>query len=111
MDKNFGGLIWTNHALDRLRQRGIKQGDAWVTWKNPDQSRYAKSHGTWIYHKNINGQQVEVVAKQNDRPAQAGKKEWLILSVWSKEKWSEKSFNKKKKPSILKSLMKSIFGR
>ena len=31
MDRNFGGVIWTNHALDRLRERGIKQGDAWVT--------------------------------------------------------------------------------
>ena len=28
MEKNFGGVIWTNHALQRLRERNISQGDA-----------------------------------------------------------------------------------
>ncbi|KKQ44128.1 MAG: hypothetical protein US62_C0032G0012 [Candidatus Woesebacteria bacterium GW2011_GWA1_37_8] len=32
MDKNYGGVIWTNHALSRLRERGISQGDAWATF-------------------------------------------------------------------------------
>ena len=27
-DRNYGGVIWTNHALERLNKRGIKQGDA-----------------------------------------------------------------------------------
>lgn len=79
MDRNFGGVIWTNHALQRLQERGIKQGDAWATWRNPQQSRYAQNKGAWIYYRNYGSQRIEVVAKQNE------KKQWLILSVWSKE--------------------------
>ncbi|KKR09982.1 MAG: hypothetical protein UT38_C0017G0001, partial [Microgenomates group bacterium GW2011_GWA2_39_19] len=51
MDQHYGGVIWTNHALQRLRERGIKQGDAWVTWRRPDKSRYATAQGAWIYYK------------------------------------------------------------
>lgn len=85
MDKNYGGVIWTNHAINRLYERGIKQGDAWATWRNPDQSRFATSKGAWIYYKTYGNKRIEVVAKQ--LPAgEAGneKKEWIILSVWSK---------------------------
>lgn len=77
MDNHFGGVIWTNHALARLHERGIKQGDAWATWRNPQASKKGKS-GNFIYYKNWGGTQIEVVAKQNE------KKEWLILSVWSR---------------------------
>lgn len=78
MDNHFGGVIWTNHALERLRQRGVKQGDAWATWRNPEQSRRGTVSGSWVYYRNWNGTQIEVVAKQNE------KREWLILSVWSR---------------------------
>lgn len=78
MDKNFGGAIWTNHALARLRERRIKQGDAWATFRRPDKSRYAAAKGAWVYHKTYGNQKIEVVAKQNER------KEWIILSVWSR---------------------------
>ncbi len=77
MDNHFGGVIWTNHALTRLRERGIKQGDAWATWRNPQASKKGKS-GSWIYYRNWGGTQIEVVAKKNE------KNEWLILSVWSR---------------------------
>jgi len=78
MDRKFGGVIWTNHALDRLRDRGIKQGDAWATWNRPEQSRKGTVAGSWVYYRNWGGTQIEVVAKQNE------KGEWLILSVWSR---------------------------
>lgn len=91
MDKNYGGVIWTNHALARLDERGISQGDAWVTWKRPDQSRYAKSKGAWVFYKTWGNKLIEVVAKENE------KKEWVVLSVWSKpiltkEPKSQRSF-------------------
>lgn len=72
-------MIWTNHAIKRLLERGIKQGDAWATWRNPKQSRYAVSKGAWIYYRTYGDTRIEVVAKQNE------KKEWIILSVWSKK--------------------------
>lgn len=97
MDRNFGGVIWTSHALKRLSERGIGQGDAWVTWKRPDQSRYAKSKGAWVFYRTFGGRQrLEVVAKKNEE----GK--WLILSVWSK------AVSDKSKPK--KSFLKTIFS-
>lgn len=79
MDNHFGGVIWTNHAMDRMRARGIKQGDAWATWRNPEQSRPGSGArlGAWIYYRTWGNQKIEVVAKQNE------KKEWIIISVWS----------------------------
>jgi hypothetical protein len=76
MDNHYGNIIWTNHALQRLKERGIKQGDAWATWNRPEQSRKGAS-GNWVYYRTYGNQKIEVVAKQNE------KKEWIILSVWS----------------------------
>ncbi|MFH1863779.1 MAG: DUF4258 domain-containing protein [bacterium] len=101
MNKNFGGVIWTNHALQKLEERGIKQGDAWATWRNPQQSRRATSKGTWIYYRTYGNERIEVVAKQNE------KKEWIILSVWSRP-----VFQSAQKPeSLLRLLFRRIFGK
>lgn len=106
MDKNFGGVIWTNHALQRLRERGIKQGDAWATFKRPDQSRYAASKGAWVYYKTYGNQKVEVVAKQNE------KKEWIILSVWSKPVYDNgKKTTYRKDLDLLDKTLEKFLGR
>lgn len=67
MDNHYGGVIWTNHALDRLKERGIKQGDAWATWRNPQQLRKGTVYGSWVYYRNWGGTQIEVVAKKNEK--------------------------------------------
>lgn len=103
MQKNYKGLIWTNHAIARMRERGIKQGDAWLTWRRPDNSRHSKSRGAWVYYKTYpsahsgQAQRIEVVAKQNEE------KEWVILSVWSR---SVKGGLRRKKAGEAKSLGK-----
>lgn len=79
MNSNFGGVIWTNHALARLSERGIKQGDAWAVWNRPEQSRYSTTKGAWVYYRTFGTQKIEVVAKQDEN------KKWIILSVWSKD--------------------------
>lgn len=101
-ERNYKGVIWTNHALDRMKDRGIKQGDAWATWKKPDQSRYAATKGVWVYYRTWGNQRIEVVAKQNE------KKEWIILSVWSKTTSDSK---KTKQPSILRAMLNQILGK
>lgn len=78
-NRNYGGIIWTNHALKRLQERGIKQGDAWAVWNRPDESRYSATKGAWIYYRTWRDIRIEVVATQNER------KEWVVLSVWSKK--------------------------
>lgn len=84
MHKSYGGVIWTNHALKRLKERGISQSDAWATWRNPQESRYAQNKGAWIYYRTYDTQRIEVVAKK------AVEGEWIILSVWSKEVYRNK---------------------
>lgn len=78
MDRNFGGIIWTDHALERLRERGIKQGDAWATWHNPQQSRKASTPGAWVHYRTYGNEKLEVVASKNERGG------WVVLSVWSR---------------------------
>lgn len=101
MDRNYGDIIWTNHALDRLRERGIKQGDAWATWNRPEQSRSGSGsqHGAWVYYRTYGNQRIEVVAKQDEN------KKWIVLSVWSKEIFG----NGKQKDSFWVNLLKKIF--
>jgi len=78
MDKHYGNLIWTNHVLQRLKKHGISQSDAWATWRNPDNSRSARSKGAWVYYRTFNHKKFEVVAKKNEQG------QWVILSVWSR---------------------------
>ena len=109
MDNKFGGVIWTNHALKRLNERGIKQGDAWATWKNPDQSRFATNKNAWVYYKTYGKEKIEVVAKQNER------KEWIILSVWSKPVYEDYKKGKQKtsgeQDSFWRLIYKQVFNK
>lgn len=101
MDRHFGGVIWTNHALARLNQRQISQSDAWATWKRPDNSRFAARKDAWIYYRTFGSQKIEVLAKKNEQ------RQWVVLSVWSR------SVQKPKKapPSLWQQLFNRIFGK
>lgn len=101
MDTHYKGLIWTNHALTRMHEREVKQSDAYATWSNPDRSRYAKTKAAWVYHRYINGQKIEVVAKKNEM------KEWVILSVWAKTHANVR--DKTGKENIFIGLLRKIF--
>jgi hypothetical protein len=100
MDKNFGGVIWTNHALDRLRERGVSQGDAWATWRRPGSSCYNKENGAYVYTRVWGRVEIEVVAKKNE------KGEWIILSVWSRRIFGKQ----KNQDSFLRSFVRRVFG-
>lgn len=79
MNNHYGNVIWTNHALERLRERGIKQSDALATFNRPEQSRPGSNErGSWVYYRTYGSERIEVVAKKNEQG------EWIILSVWSK---------------------------
>ncbi len=100
MDRHFGKVIWTNHVLDRLKERGISQGDAWAVWRRPDSSRYSSQKGAWVYQRRFGRQTIEVVAKKTDRG------EWIILSVWQRKSFGQPL----KSESILRKLKRLIFG-
>ncbi|OGD62468.1 hypothetical protein A2160_00075 [Candidatus Beckwithbacteria bacterium RBG_13_42_9] len=102
MDKNYGNVIWTNHVLQRLTERHISQADSWATWRNPDNSRYAASRSAWVYYRTIGGKKFEVVAKKNKQG------QWVILSVWCKPVFKNKS-KQSKSNSFWKLILNQLF--
>ncbi len=103
MDNHYNGVIWTNHALERMAQRGISQGDAWATFQNPQESRPGQTAGSWIYYRTYGQWKIEVVGTQNE------KKEWVILSVWSRPVNSNSPSNVKVK-SLWQTIKDQIWG-
>lgn len=75
-NKFFGNVIWTNHALQRLNQRGLTQPIAFQAFSNADKSLAGKNKGTTEYQKRFGNSLVTIIATQNE------KNEWLILSCW-----------------------------
>lgn len=79
--RNFGGAVWTDHALARMKERGIKQEDALATWNHPDRKRPGSKTDASVYYKNYGKERMEVVSKKNDQG------QWVILSVWSRPRF------------------------
>lgn len=98
------GLIFTNHAIQRLYQRKIAQSDAWYTFQHADKRLPGSSPGAFKFFKNYGKQRIEVIAKQNE------KGEWVILSCWSKFVGTGKPIFKESE-SFFWSLTKRVAGK
>lgn len=108
MDRNYGGVIWTNHALQRMAQRSIKQSDAWAAFNRPDQSRPASTSGAFVYYKTYGNERLEVVASKNERD------QWVIMSVWLRPIYSADRKGMVKETTwdrFLEKFLRIIFGR
>lgn len=75
-NRTYGGVIWTNHALDRLEERQLPQEMAWETFQHPDHSYPGKQSGTTEAIKKFGTSTVTIISKQNER------REWIVLSCW-----------------------------
>lgn len=97
-------LIFTNHAINRLYNRGISQEKAYDVFANPDGQLAGKIPGSVKFYKGYGEQRIEVVAKKND------KNEWVVLSCWAKDK-NRKSYQCKEPflQKIIGKLVKKIF--
>lgn len=102
MGEVYKGVIWTDHALYRLKERGIKIDHALLTLNSPAESRFAQKKGAWIYYRTWGEDRIEVVAVQN------GKEQWVVLSVWSKKVFLR---GQKKPESWWRYLLRQITGR
>ncbi len=71
----YGGVVWTNHALSRLNERGFTKDMVVDAFHHPDISSPAKDGGTSL-RKTFGASTVTVIAKQNQ------KNEWVIISCW-----------------------------
>jgi hypothetical protein len=71
-----GGVIWTNHALERLKARNIPQELILSAFRTPDAQFAGKKANTVEFHKKIGIHSVTVIATKNERS------EWVLLSCW-----------------------------
>lgn len=74
--RTHGGVIWTNHALERLKGRKIPQEIAWKAFRFPEVTQKGKASGSFEFIKKLDIYTVTVIAKKNDR------REWVIVSCW-----------------------------
>jgi hypothetical protein len=77
MQKEYQGLIFTNHALERVQKRSVSQYDVAQVLKYPDATQETEKPGSTKFIKKINDRNLHVVATY--LPEQ---KQWLIVSVW-----------------------------
>lgn len=76
MGKNqYAGLIFTNHVLSRIKERGIRPEQIWETYKNPDKQSGVKK-GATERTKKFGNYFVSIVFKHNE------KNEVIIISAW-----------------------------
>lgn len=75
MKNEYQGLIFTNHALERMRERGITQQQVWETHKFPDAQEESKNNST-ERRKKFGETTVTIIYKHN------AQHETIIVSVW-----------------------------
>lgn len=80
MDPFYGGMIWTNHALARAKERGLTQDEVVQTIRNSSTSQGGNSNGSTKYIRLSEDKMIEVIVKRNE------KNQVVILSCWSKDK-------------------------
>ncbi len=68
-------LIFTNHAIQRIEERGLTRDLAWETFNHPNDTSNSKT-GSTEFVKYFNGFKTTLVARQNE------KHEWVVLSLW-----------------------------
>ena len=76
MQRELQNVIFTNHAIERLKLRRISQNMVVQTVKRSDES-FLEDDGDTRFIKDIKGRNVHIVARQADEPGK-----WLVISAW-----------------------------
>lgn len=69
-------IVFTDHAIERMKERGIKGEWAYQAVKYLENSRPGKEKHTTEFIKQIEDRILTVIAKKNEI------QEWVILSAW-----------------------------
>ena len=69
-------VVFTSHAIERMKQRGITGEWAWQSVKTPDYTKPGKEKFTTEFVKKFENKTITAIGKKND----VG--EWVVLSVW-----------------------------
>lgn len=99
-NNKFAGAIWTDHAMDRMKERGIPKDYATEAIKNPDSFQSNNGDGTKSTKK-IADRTITLVTKKNER----GEK--IVVSIWmdppmigTKDHKNKLRYKKYKKASV-----------
>lgn len=110
--QKYGGLIWTNHALERLQERGLPQDLAWQAYRYPDEVQKDSYKQSTTYTKRHHQHLITIVLKENER------RELIVVSAWMNPPMKgTEDYNKKqqykayKKASFLGKLFLAIKGQ
>ncbi|MBU0578902.1 DUF4258 domain-containing protein [Patescibacteria group bacterium] len=77
MDKHYQNLVFTTHALDRLKLRTISQDQVQQVLSHPEKTFPSDKPDQIKFIRTLNQRTIHVVAKHlNDQ------NKWLIVSVW-----------------------------
>ncbi|MFW5703958.1 MAG: hypothetical protein ACOCXQ_03905 [Patescibacteria group bacterium] len=74
--RKYGGIIWTNHAIERLHQRKLPQHIAYLAFQSPDTQIQGKQPGAVELQKKYKNSYITLITKKNEQD------EWLVLSAW-----------------------------
>lgn len=69
-------VVFTNHSIERLKERGIKGEMVWSTVRFPDVKKSGKQKDTIEFSKKIGNRTVTSICKKNNLG------EWVVLSAW-----------------------------
>lgn len=109
MDRYYGGVIWTNHILQRMKERGLTQSDVLWVFNHPEKTVAASDPGAYRFYRNHNNLRLEVIAKKNEE----GK--WIMMSCWSKPLYGAERLKFKNPWSLLWRIplfiIKTILGK
>lgn len=86
----YDGVIWTNHALERLKERKIPHEYALQTFRSPSASFPGKEKGTTEYQRFFDNHLITLIATKNNR------REDIILSAWAEPPFPGSADIKKK---------------
>lgn len=91
-------VVFTNHAIERMKQRGITGDWVWQTVKSSDIKKAGKEAHTTEHLKNFGDYVVTVISKKNDLG------ESVVLSAWmdpplagTKDYYSHEKYRRDKK--------------
>ena len=98
----YRNVIWTNHILERMKERKLSYDQVYWIFTKPDQIKESTAKSGYKFYRKHNSKRYALVAKKNE------KGEWLFLSCWIKDFQSDP---KQKPLSFWGNLWKMIRGR
>lgn len=69
-------VVFTNHSIERLKERGISGEMVWHTVRASDVKSPGKEKHTTEFVKRFGEKKITCIAKKNDLG------EWVVLSAW-----------------------------